>query len=396
MPYFTLHTYPVQNRTVLVRVDYNVPLKNGKVTDNARIKATLPTLHCLLDHHCKIILATHLGRPEGRVVEEWRLDPIAKELQHLLKRPVIKLDDCLGAEIKQRIVKGKLGQIFLLENLRFYKEEEDNNPVFAHSLASLADVYVNDAFSASHRAHASIVGIPHFLPALAGFLLEKEIAYLSKALHPERPSVWILGGAKLDKVEFFQQALQRADIILVGGALAFPFLRAQGYSIGMSRCNGEAVRVAKDILRTRGKGAKKLVLPIDFVVADDFSLTAKSRIVSATEIPTTSFGLDIGPQTVELFKRYLEKARTIVWNGPLGYFEWEKYSRGTKEIGRYIAALPAVSIIGGGETAAAMHKFHLDLKLTHVSTGGGAAIEFLAGKRLPGMEVLERSYGGFR
>ncbi len=389
-PYFTLHTYPVQNRTVLVRVDYNVPFKNGKVTDNARIKATLPTLNCLLDHHCKIVLATHLGRPEGRVVEEWRLDPIAKELQHLLKRPIIKLDDCLGKEIKERIRRGKLGQIFMLENLRFYEEEEDNNPMFAHSLASLADVYVNDAFAVSHRQHASVEAITQFRPSLAGFLLEKEITYLSKALHPERPCVWILAGAKLDKVELFRQALQKANMVLVGGALAFPFLRAQGYPVGMSKCSGEAVHTAKSILRTRE--AKKLVLPIDFVAADDFSLTAKSRIVSVSEISTTAFGLDIGPQTVELFKRYLQKAKTIVWNGPLGYFEWEKYSRGTKEIGRYITTLPATSIVGGGETAQAMHKFHLDLRLTHVSTGGGAAIEFLTGKKLPGIEALAKAY----
>ncbi len=383
----------MQNRTVLVRVDYNVPLKNGKVTDNSRLKATLPTIQCLLEHHCKIILATHLGRPEGRVVEEWRLDPIAKELERLLKprkQRVIKLDDCLGQEIKERIRRGKLGQIFMLENLRFYEEEEDNNPVFAHSLASLADVYVNDAFAVSHRKHASVDAITQFLPSLAGFLLEKEITYLSKALHPERPCVWILGGAKLDKVELFRQALQKANMVLVGGALAFPFLRAQGYSIGMSKCSGEAVHTAKSILRTRE--AKKLVLPIDFVAADDFSLTAKSRIVSVSEISTTAFGLDIGPQTVELFKRYLQKAKTIVWNGPLGYFEWEKYSRGTKELGRYIATLPATSIVGGGETAQAMHKFHLDLKLSHVSTGGGAAIEFLAGKKLPGTEALAKAY----
>lgn len=390
MPYFTLNTYPLQNRTVLVRVDYNVPLKNGKVEDNSRIRASLPTLQCLLDHNCKIVLATHLGQPEGKIVPELRVDPLAKELQHLLGRKVIKLDDGIGKEIKQRIQRGKLGQIFLLENLRFYKEEENNNPVFANSLASLADVYVNEAFSASHRAHASIVGLPHFLPAVAGFQLEKEIAYLSKALQPERPAVWIMGGAKLDKVELLQQALQKADLVLMGGALAFPFLRARGYSVGMSRISVEAVRTAKSILRTRE--AKKLVLPVDVVVADDFSLRAKSQIVPATEIPTTTFGLDIGPQSVQLFKRYLQPARTIVWNGPLGYFEWEKYSKATKEIGRYIASLPATSIIGGGETAQAMHKFHLDLKMTHVSTGGGAALEFLAGKTLPGIEALVRGY----
>ncbi|MEK6950112.1 MAG: phosphoglycerate kinase [Nanoarchaeota archaeon] len=393
MPYFTLHTYPLQNRTVLVRVDYNVPLKNEKVEDNSRIRASLPTLQCLLEHHCKLVLATHLGKPDGKIVEALRVGPLAKELQRLLGRKVIKLDDCLGPEIKQRIQQGKLGQIFLLENLRFYKEEEQNNPIFAHSLASLADVYVNEAFSASHRAHASIVGIPYFLPAVAGFQLEKEIAYLSKALQPERPAVWIMGGAKLDKIELLRQALQKADLVLIGGALAFPFLRAQGYSVGMSKMSAEAVRIAKNILQT--KTAKKLVLPVDVVVADDFSLQATSRTVLAAEIPTTAFGLDLGPQTVQLFKRYLQPARTLVWNGPLGYFEWEKYSKATKEIGRYIVGLPAISIVGGGETAQAMHKFHLDLRLTHVSTGGGAAIEFLMGKKLPGVEALEKNYRRF-
>ncbi len=393
MNLFYLKTYPLDKKTILVRVDYNVPLKDGKVADNTRIKASLPTLQYLLQKKCKLVLATHLGKPDGKIVPALRVDPLAKELQRLLNVKVHKLDDCLGKDIKEKIRKGK-SRIYFLENLRFYREEEQNNPIFAHSLASLADIYVNDAFAVCHRQHASVQAITQYLPSLPGLLVEKEIHYLSKALHPERPSVWIMGGAKLDKVDLIQQALRQADYILIGGALAFSFLKAKGLSVGMSKVSSESVQLARQLLQQ--KEARKIILPVDIVAVKQLSLRAKAETVRYNEIQSAQIGLDLGPETIKLFKHYLYKAKTIVWNGPLGYFEWAKFAVATKEIGRFISSLTATSIVGGGETAEALQKFHLQYTLTHLSTGGGAALQFLAGKKLPGIEALERSYGKFR
>lgn len=394
MKHFTLSKFPLENKTVLLRVDYNVPLKNNKVTDNTKIKASLPTIKYLLQKNCKIILATHLGRPQGKTVTSLKTDPLAKELGKLLDRRVVKLNDCLGKEIKEKISRSR-SQLFLLENLRFYKEEESDNPAFAHSLANLAEIYVNDAFAVCHRKHASVHAITRFLPYLPGLLVEKEIKYLSKALKPARPAVWMIGGAKLDKVSFIKQALKKADYILIGGALAFSFLKAKGINVGVSKTSISSVKIAGQLLKKK-KVVRKLILPHDFVAAEKFSAQAKIRTVFYNQFENHDMGLDLGPDTIELFKRYLRKAQTIVWNGPLGYFEWVKFAKSTKEIGRLLGKLTATSIVGGGETAEAMRKFHLAHNITHLSTGGGASLAYLSGEKLPGLVVLEKNWKRFR
>ncbi|MBI2145748.1 phosphoglycerate kinase [Candidatus Woesearchaeota archaeon] len=395
MKTFSLRTFPVENKTILVRVDYNVPVLKGKITNTAKIRASLPTLTFLLQKNCRIVLATHLGRPEGKIVPELRTDCLVPVLQQLLpKIKIIKLNDCIGKEVQARIRSGKSNDIFLLEDLRFYKEEEQNNPLFAHALASLADIYVNDAFANCHRAHASVHAITQFCPSLPGFLVEKEISYLQKALQPTHPAVWLLGGAKLDKINLLQQALKTADYILIGGALAFPFLRAQGIPTGMSAIDQASLHHAKEIMSW--KASRKIILPLDFVVADTFSSRAKTVIVPFNHIPAASFALDLGPETIELFKRYLRKAQTVVWNGPLGYYEWAPFAGATKDIGRFVGKLTVVSIAGGGETAAALEKFHLTHAVTHLSTGGGAALAYLSGKTLPGIDALEKNYKKFK
>lgn len=395
MKYFSLRTFPLEGKKVIVRTDYNVPLKGNTIEDTAKIRATLPTIKYLLAKKSTVILMSHLGRPEGRMVPELRTDPLAKELRPFLpSAKVIKLDDCIGKEIRDKINTARPEQIFLLENLRFYKEEEENEIRFAGALAALADVYVNDAFAISHRAHASVQAITKFLPAAAGLLLEKEISNLTQALQPERPAVWIMGGAKLSKIELIQQAMEKADYLLVGGALAFAFLKAKGFPVGMSKTDRASINAARKLLRH--KHARKFLLPLDFVVTEHFSPHAMTHTVPYDAIPTTSIALDLGPETLALFKRYLRQAKTVVWNGPLGYYEWAKFATATKEIGRFLGMLTATTIAGGGETADALHKFHLADRLTHVSTGGGAALEFLAGKKLPGIVALEENYKKFR
>jgi 3-phosphoglycerate kinase len=391
---FNLKKFPVENKVVLLRVDYNVPLHNNKILDNTKIIASLPTIKYLLSKNCQIIIATHLGNPKGKVVNELKTDPLAKELKKLLKVNVTKIDDCLGKEVKEKINKAKTTKIFFLENLRFYRAEEKNNHLFAHSLASLADFYVNDAFAVSHRKHASIEAITHFLPSLAGFLLEKEIFYLNNALKPRRPVVWIMGGAKLDKVQLIKKILRKTDQILIGGALAFSFLKAKGIKVGMSKVDSNSVSSAKKLLKKWS--AKKIILPLDFIVSEKFSPQAKSKIVNYNQIKNNQIALDLGPRTVELFKKQLSKANTIVWNGPLGYFEWAKYAFSTKAVGRFLGKLESVKICGGGETAEAVNKFHLAHNFTHLSTGGGATLTFLAGNKLVGITALEKNYQKFR
>ncbi len=392
---FSLRKFPLAGKTVLLRVDYNVPLKEGKVLDAKRIVASIPTLQFLLHQNCKIILATHLSQPEGKFVPEFSTKNLVSTLQGLFpKRKIVWLNDCIGKEVRKKISAGSTKEIFLLENLRFYSQEEENNAFFAHSLASLAQVYVNDAFAVSHRKHASVQAITQYLPSIPGFLLEKEIAQLQKALHPQKPVVWIIGGAKLNKIGLLQQALKKADFILIGGALAFAFLKAKGIPIGMSKIDTSSVREAKKILQS--SLSKKIILPIDFLVAEQFSPRAKARVVSANAIQSQQMGLDLGPRSVEHFKSYLQKAKTIVWNGPLGYFEWEKFAFSTKAIGRFIGTLSATSLAGGGETAEALEKFRLTHCFTHLSTGGGAALEFLSGKELPAIKALENNYKHWR
>ena len=396
MDRFNLKTFPLEKKTVFLRVDYNVPVKNSQIIDNSKIKSSLPTIKFLLEKKCKIVLATHFGRPDGKVVPEFKVDPLVKELQRLLpKERIVKLNDCIGKDIKTEIVIGSYKKIFFLENLRFYKEEEKNNPAFAHSLASLAEVYVNDAFSNSHRKHASMDAITHFLPAIAGFQLEQEIHYLNQALKPTQPAIWILGGAKLDKVKFIQQALKKANKVLIGGALAFPFLRAKGIKVGNSKLDQDSILLAKKLLSKRSN-QKKIILPLDFIAAEKLAPLTKSKIVDYNQIQVNQIGLDIGPKTIELFKKYLANAKTVVWNGPLGYYEWAQFAQGTKDIGRFLDQINGIKICGGGETADAINKFHLAHNFTHVSTGGGAALMYLSGEKLPAITALEKNYKKFR
>ena len=390
---FSLTDLHLKNKTVLVRVDYNVPLYKGKIKDDDKIKLSLPTINYLLQKNCKIILATHLGRPKGKVITKLKVNVLARELKKLLpKEKIIKLNDCIGSDIKQKIEKGKLKEIFLLENLRFYREEKDNDFAFAHSLANLADLYINDAFGASHRKHASLDVVAKFIPGGVGFLMENEIAQLSKILKPKKPLIWIIGGAKLDKIDLIEKALKKADYILMGGALAFSFLKAQGFHVGMTRTDSTSIRLAKKILKK--KTARKIILPVDAVVAAH-SYT-KSKIVAANQISTSQSAFDIGPKTVELFKERLKSSKTIVWNGPLGYFEVKPFDKSSKAIANYISKLKTVKVIGGGETSEMIRSLKLYQKMTHVSTGGGASLEFLSGQKLAGIKALERNYQMFR
>ncbi len=392
---FSLTSLPLEHKTIFLRVDFNVPLSGSTVLDDRKIQATLHTIEYLLEKNCKIVIATHLGRPEGKIIEELRVAPVVKALQKMLpKVKIIGLHDCLGQAVRNAIVVGKPREIFFLENLRFYQEEEENDPTFAHALADLADFYVNDAFGL-YSKHASVAAITHFLPSAAGFLLEHELQQLSKALHPQHPAIWLMGGAKLSKVDLVKQALKKADNILIGGALAFAFLKAKGFPVGQSKIDHDSIQVAKNILKKR-IARTKIILPIDFVATTTFSPNAKTIIVPFDQIPSNVICLDLGPQTIELFKRHLRQSKTIVWNGPLGYFEWAKFATATREIARFISKLTATSICGGGETAEAIERYHLEHGMTHVSTGGGASILFLSGKRIPAITALEESYREFR
>jgi 3-phosphoglycerate kinase len=390
----TLTNTTIQNKIIFLRVDYNLPFKNNAPQDLTKIKLSLKTINHLLKHNNKIILATHLGRPEGKFNNEFSTKHLLKPLQSLLaNQKIIHLPDCIGNDVKTTIQNSQ-SKIFLLENLRFYHEEEQDDPTFAQSLASLADIYINDAFAVSHRAHASVHAITEYLPSYAGFQLETEVTELRKALYPQQPSIWIIGGAKLDKIDLINQALQKAEYILIGGALAFAFLRAKNISVGQSKTDTQSIHIAKSLLAS--KHASKIILPLDFITTTKMSPNAKISNRNYNELPQNEIALDLGPKTISLFKHYLRKAHTIVWNGPLGYYEWNKFAQATKDIGRFIGSLTAHTLVGGGETSDAMHKFHLHHKLTHVSTGGGASLEFLSGKILPGIQALNENEKLFR
>ncbi len=384
----TVRDVEVAGKRVLVRADFNVPLADGRVADDTRIRAALPTINYLLEHGAKVILMSHLGRPKGKVVSELRLDPVADRLAELLGRPVRKLDDCVGPEVASAVAEMRSGDVILLENTRFHPEEKANDPAFARKLASLADVFVNDAFGAAHRAHASTVGVAEYLPSVAGFLMEKEIAVLGQTLAaPEHPFVAILGGAKISsKIGVIDNLLTRVDGLLIGGGMANTFLKAQGREIGQSLVEDDSLDVARETLEMAGE---KLSLPVDVVVADRFDAEANSKVVPVDQVPEDWRILDIGPETVELFKRKLAGARTVVWNGPMGVFEFPRFAAGTEAIARFLAESGATTIIGGGDSAAAVKQAGLADKMTHISTGGGASLEFLEGKPLPGLAALE-------
>jgi phosphoglycerate kinase len=381
----------LKGKKVIVRVDFNVPLDEKlNITDDTRIRASLPTIQYILEKNpAKVIIMSHLGRPEGAVVEDMRLTPVAKRLEKLLGEKVLKLDDCVGDSIKKSIDNSK-EKVVLLENLRFHKAETKNDPEFSKKLASLADIYVNDAFGTAHRAHASTEGIAHHLPAVAGLLLEKEIQYLGGAIsNPKRPFVVILGGAKVsDKILLVENLLKKADTLLVGGGMAYTFLKAQGKNIGNSKLEVDKVDTAKKLLEQAKKAKVNIELTSDFLVVKEFNDPSTRKIVK--DIPDGWQSLDIGPETRQRFKDVLSKAKTIVWNGPVGVFEIDEYAEGTKEIAKHLASLKgATTIVGGGDSAAAVAKFGVDDQMTHISTGGGASLEFLEGKELPGIVALQ-------
>ena len=390
MAKLTLKDIDLKNKVVLVRADFNVPLDASlKITDAIRIQATLPTLKYILANGAKkLVIMSHLGRPDGVAVAKYSLKPVAIRLKELLGQDVLFLNDCVGANIKQSIDSSP-EKVILLENLRYHAEEEANDASFAQQLASLADIFVNDAFGTAHRAHASTEGVTHFLKSAAGFLLEKEIKYLGAAVsNPQKPFMVILGGAKVsDKIGVIENLLPKCDAIIVGGGMAYTFLKAQGKQIGNSKLEKDKLDLAKSILDQAKKLNKEILLPIDNLIVDNIDPNAKTEIVG-DNIPEGKIAVDIGPKTVKLFEDKLQSAKTIVWNGPLGIFEMDVFSQGTYEVAKFIATLKTTSIIGGGDTAAAIAKFKLEDKMSHISTGGGASLEFLEGKILPGIAAL--------
>ena len=385
----------LKGKRVLVRVDFNVPLsKELKITDDRRIVETLPTIRKIIGDGGRAILCSHLGRPKGKPVPEMSLKPVAKRLSELLKIDVKFAPDCIGDEALKMANALKDGDVLLLENLRFYNEEEKNDPVFAEKLARMGEIYANDAFGSAHRAHASTEGVTKFIKiCAAGFLMEKELKYLGGALNnPKKPFVAILGGAKISgKIDVISNLFNKVDAILIGGGMMFTFYKAMGKNIGTSLLEENKVDLARDLLERAKSRGLKLLLPVDCIVADEVSESAKTSIVSVDKIPDKMKGLDIGPETLKLFRSELEKSKTVVWNGPMGVFELEKFAGGTYEVADILAQITskgAITVVGGGDSAAAVSKRGLDNKLTHISTGGGASLEFLEGKTLPGVAAL--------
>jgi 3-phosphoglycerate kinase len=390
MQKMTVRDIDIKGKRVIIRLDFNVPLDESfHITDDRRITAALPTIQYALSHGAsKVILMSHLGRPKGIGFEKaFSLGPVAKRLQELLKEKVLLLNDCVGPEVKEAIAKSS-ERVILLENLRFHKAEEKNDPAFAKELASLADVYINDAFGTAHRAHASTAGITAYLPSVAGFLIEKELRFLGNAINdPKRPLVIILGGAKVsDKIELIKNLIPKADSIIIGGGMAYTFLKAQGINVGNSKLEKDKVDMARELMEQAKKAGVELALTTDFVITQSF--TSDDCKISDV-IPDGWESLDIGPKTIKCYEAILSKAKTVVWNGPLGVFERDAYAKGTRAIADYLASLKGVTvIIGGGDSAAAVAKFGLEDKMTHISTGGGASLEFLEGKELPGIAAL--------
>jgi phosphoglycerate kinase len=392
MPKKTVEDTDVNGKKVLLRVDFNVPLNinTGAISDDSRIRASLPTIKYLVDHKAKVILCSHLGRPRGKVVENLRMAPIAQRLSQLMGLPVSTASDCIGQEVESKVGTLKEGDILVLENLRFHLGEELNDPDFAQKLAKLADIYVNDAFGTAHRAHASTVGVAKYLPAVAGFLMKKELEVMEKLLdNPERPSACLIGGAKVsDKIELLQNMLRKVEVLLVGGGMAATFLKAQGYKVGHSLIEDDKLSLAKKLLQEAEEWGVPFLLPIDAVVAEEIKAGAPTIVVSIARIPSGSHIVDIGPQSIELFCSELRKCRTIMWNGPMGIYEIPQFAQGTRSIASFLSKLNATTIIGGGSSAEIVQEMGLTAKMTHVSTGGGASLRFLEGVTLPGVKVL--------
>jgi phosphoglycerate kinase len=382
----------VKGKRALVRVDFNVPVDdNGNITDDRRIKAAIPTIKSLSDRGAKVILVSHFGRPKGGPDNKYRMDVMGKRLAELMGKPVIKVNDCIGDEPKQAIAGLAPGGIVLLENVRFYKEEEANDEAFAKKLAELADIYVNDAFGTAHRAHASTAGVAKFLqPAVSGYLMQKEIEIMGKALsNPERPFVAILGGAKVaDKLGVIKNLLNKVDTLIIGGGMAYTFLKAQGLEIGRSLLDADRIEFAKEMVATAAQKGVKILLPVDTVVADNFKKPTFHKTVSCAQIPADLEGVDIGPETVKIFSQAVLGAKTVIWNGPMGVFEVPEFAAGTKAIADAMAKCQGTTIIGGGDSAAAVEQMGYADQMTHVSTGGGASLEFMEGIELPGVAAL--------
>ncbi|AIQ44628.1 phosphoglycerate kinase [Paenibacillus sp. FSL R7-0273] len=380
----------VAGKRVFVRVDFNVPVEDGKITDDTRIRETLPTIKYLIENGAKVILASHMGRPKGQFVDSMRLTVAAERLSELLGKPVAKADEAVGEAVKAQIAELNEGDVLVLENVRFYPGEEKNDPELAKQFAELADLFVNDAFGAAHRAHASTEGIAHFLPAVSGLLMEKELSVLGKALsNPERPFTAIIGGSKVkDKIDVIDNLLNLADNVLIGGGLSYTFTKAQGYEIGKSLVDNDKIDAALGFIEKAKKLGKNFVLPVDVVVADKFGADANTKIVDATDIPADWEGLDIGPKTREIYANIIKDSKLVVWNGPMGVFEIDIFAEGTKAVAQACATTEGYTVIGGGDSAAAAEKFHLADQMDHISTGGGASLEFMEGKALPGVEAL--------
>ena len=388
----SLKDYNFKNKRVLVRVDFNVPLEDGKVTDTNRIEAALPTIKYLINEDAKVILMSHLGRPKGEVNEKFKMDPVGKELANLLKKNVKKVDDCIGNEVKQAVEEMKTGEVLLLENTRFYKGEKENDPEFAEKLAENADIFVLDAFGAAHRAHASTVGVTEYIPSAAGFLLMRELNALGDVMdNPEHPFVAIMGGAKISgKISVIENLLDKVDYILTGGGIANTFLKAQGYEVGNSLVEDDKLEVANELIRKAQQKNVILLLPKDVIIADKFDKDAQAKEVLVSEVPNDWQILDSGgTQTIEEYTKIIKNAKTVIWNGPVGVFEFDKFANGTNKIAKALAETDAKTVIGGGESAAAVKKAGLIDKMTHVSTGGGASLRFFEGKPLPAVEALE-------
>ncbi|PLS06953.1 phosphoglycerate kinase [Neobacillus cucumis] len=387
----TLKDIDVKGKRVFCRVDFNVPMQDGKITDETRIRAAVPTIQYLMEQGAKVILASHFGRPKGQVVEEMRLTPVGVRLSEILGKEVKKADEAYGDSVKAIIDTMNEGDVLLLENVRFYPGEEKNDPELAKNFAELADVYVNDAFGAAHRAHASTEGIAHNLPAVAGFLMEKELDVLGKALsNPERPFTAIVGGAKVkDKIGVIENLLELVDNLIIGGGLAYTFVKAQGHEVGKSLLEADKLDLANSFIEKAKQKGVNFYMPVDVIVADDFSADANTKAVSIEEIPADWEALDIGPKTREIYRDVIQKSKLVIWNGPMGVFEIDTFANGTKAVAEALAeSQDTYSVIGGGDSAAAVEKFHLADKMSHISTGGGASLEFMEGKALPGVVAL--------
>jgi len=382
----------LKGKRVIMRVDFNVPLDSeGNITDDTRITAALPTIQYVLDKDTKLILMSHLGRPKGQVKENMRLTPVSRRLSELLGKEVIQCKDSLGEETKKIISGMQYGDVALLENLRFHKEEEANDSAFAKALASYADIYVNDAFGTAHRAHASTEGIAHHLPAVAGFLMEKEINFLGRLIYgPEKPYISVIGGAKVStKIGVLEKLLEKVDVLIIGGAMCYTFLKAKGFQVGNSLIETDKVSLAFELLKKADDRNVKLMLPLDHVVADKVEESSKVRTVDTNAIPADMIGVDIGPKTIRAYKKEIKRGKTVLWNGPMGIFEIDRFAKGTNQIARALASCRGTTVVGGGDSVAAVNMIGVAEKIDHVSTGGGASLEFLEGRELPGITALQ-------